>query len=75
MGKMHILGRQGDNQVIWDPQNALQTEAVRAAFNGKIADGFTAFRVGPGGLNDAEQLAEFDPHAQRIVLVPQIVGG
>ena len=75
MGTMHVLGRQGDQVMTWDPENALQTEHVRQAFNGKVAAGFTGFRVGPESLKDAERLSEFDPQAQRIVLVPQIAGG
>ena len=53
MGTMHVLGRQGDQVMTWDPENALQTEHVREAFNGKVAAGFTGFRVGPESLKDA----------------------
>lgn len=81
MSILRVMGSSGDRSVRWDVQSVLEGDAeARAAvaeaerlFEEARARGATAFRVVPG--RPAERLDRFDPEADQIVVVPQIVGG
>jgi hypothetical protein len=77
MGKIYVLGREGHTLVEWQVQpvegdaRLLEAEAL---FGAKLASGYAAFQV-DGGLDTAEKIETFQPEAQRIILVPPLVGG
>ena len=81
MAELRVLSARGDAIVEWDGRSAEAGDAealaaVRAAeriFAEQCARGATAFRVGPD--RPAERVDEFDPRAERIVVVPRVAGG
>ena len=81
MGMLRVISKRGDDRVQWNEQDALagDPEAMAAIqeaeriFAHERANGATAFRVEPG--KPVEQLEQFDPQAEQIILVPRVVGG
>lgn len=67
----------GDVKHRWDPSNAHEVAAVRASFDQLKAQGYTAYRLeGPkGARTQAGVMREFDPTAERLVMVPAMVPG
>ena len=78
---MRVMGSHGDASVKWSQARARVGDPVaRAAvaeaeriFEEARARGATAFRVAPG--RRAERVERFDPEAEQIVLIPQVMGG
>ncbi len=76
MGRLRIMGTEGDRQVEWtleDPESLRRAEREVAQWlqcPGRLAFGFTRSQ-----LEAAERLDAFDPHASEIILVPQMRGG
>jgi hypothetical protein len=81
MGMLRVISKRGDDRVHWNEQDAQAGEAeaiaaIREAehiFAQERAKGATAFRVEAGKA--IERLAQFDPQASQIILVPRVVGG
>lgn len=73
---MAELNETGDTRVIWDSENEDEVEAARATFERLTKDRkFAAFAVKGKGGAQGERIHTFDPEAERIILVPQTVGG
>jgi hypothetical protein len=76
MGRLRIMGREGDRQIEWsqdDPDSLLMAThefEQWIAQPGHLAFGFKRLRLDAG-----ERLDAFDPEAAEIVLVPQMRGG
>jgi hypothetical protein len=64
----------GDTKVTWDRSKPDEVEAAKAAFDKLMAKGYTAFRAETGDRK-GEKLTNWDPTAERIILVPRISGG
>ena len=81
MAELRVLSAHGDAIVEWDGRKVEAGEAealaaVREAeriFAEQRARGATAFRASPN--RPAERVDEFDPRAERIVMVPRVAGG
>lgn len=74
-GLMSTLDRTGDTRLMWDRKNKTEVNAARRTFRDLLKDGYMAYRaVGKKG-EQGEQIREFDPDAERIILVKQLVGG
>jgi len=81
MGMLRVISKRGDDRVQWNEQDALTGDAeanaaIREAeriFAHERARGAIAFRVEPG--KQAERIEQFDPQADQIILVPQVIGG
>ncbi len=81
MGKLRVMSPNGDRTVVWDQKQAEVGDpealaAVREAeriFEEQRRQGATAFRVAPDA--PVQRLDRFDPEANQIVTVPQVVGG
>lgn len=74
-GLMHELNPTGDTRVMWDKGNKDEVDAARTQFNALRKKGFMAYRAeGKEGAR-GEVISEFDPEAERIILVKQLVGG
>lgn len=68
--------KDGDKRVIWDKADIQQIAEAQITFNKLIAEGMKAFRVGLDGKKSAEEIHEFDPHAEEIIFVQmQVVTG
>lgn len=73
-GLMAELSERGDTKIRWDRDNPDEVAAARATFDRLTAERkFLAFSVSKG--KPGERVRTFDPNAERILLVPQTVGG
>jgi hypothetical protein len=67
--------KDGDTKVMWNKGNSDEIEAARATYDSLIAKGFSAFSMDADGARAGTRLREFDPSAERIVMVPRMAGG
>jgi len=74
MGRMNIMGDKGDIRVEWDPDVEEEVKAAEKQFNELTKKKWMAFRMYDDGKK-GERLEEFDKTAERILLVPPMVGG
>jgi hypothetical protein len=74
MGELRELNETGDTKVVWDPDNRDEVDAAKCQFNTLKSKGFTAYSVGKDGEKN-KAIAEFDPKASKIIMVPKIAGG
>jgi hypothetical protein len=80
-GLMSTLDRSGDVRHMWDRKNEAEVSAARALFDSLVkpsskgGKGHLAYKAEGKDGHKGEQLREFDPDAERIILVPQMVGG
>ena len=71
---LSIADRTGDIRHEWDPDNPAEVELAREAFK-KVKDKkYLIYRSRKDG-SKAERIFDFDPKAERIVAMPQTVGG
>lgn len=75
-GCLSVLDRTGDTRLMWDKGNKDEVDNAKATFERLVKKGkHLAFKaVGKKG-EQGEQIKEFDPTAERIILVPQMAGG
>jgi len=66
--------RAGDYKIIWDRTKTDETEMARDTFNKLKKKGYMAYSVGGDGEKD-KKIDEFDPQAERIIMVPPVQGG
>lgn len=75
MGQFRIMDKDaGDLKVIWDKDNADEVEAAEEQFDSLVKKGFTAFSVDKKG-EPGIKVTKFNPAAEKIIMVPKIVGG
>jgi hypothetical protein len=74
MGEMATLSRAGDVRIIWNPDNAAETAAAKKSFDDLTKKGHLAFAVKKTG-DKGDQIREFDPDAEKIILAPPMRGG
>lgn len=72
---MEILDSTGDTKVMWDRHNAAEVSIARAAFDAARAKGASIFQVKGKNGDRGKRLTEFDPDVERMIVVPQMVGG
>lgn len=74
MGVMRTMtAEHGDLEVKWDADNEEEVEQARSTFEAMKEQQYTAYRMEDGSRG--EQIKEFDPEAEAILLVPRMVGG
>ena len=69
-----MTATEGDLKLQWNPKKPDEVAKAKEFFDKCIADGFIAFKLGFLGKR-SKKLAEFDPEAKRIVLIPLMMGG
>jgi hypothetical protein len=74
---MNILDQTGHTTHGWNPDNETEVALARDAFNNAKARGYSAFHVTGDDKNakKGERMTEFDPNAERMMLLPQLQGG
>lgn len=75
---MNILDTSGHTSVGWNPDNEAEVNIARAAFDDAIRRGYQAFHVREDATGQAKQgtrMREFDPTAEKMMLIPQLRGG
>lgn len=71
---MAVMDHTGHSEISWDPDDADSVASARAIFDSVRAKGHSIFRVkGKGKIG--ERLTAFDPSAERLTVVPHLVGG
>lgn len=73
-GMLCVLDRTGDTKTVWDRRNDVEVAAAKAQFEALTSKGYLAFSVAKDG-SKGEQIREFDPDAEKIILSPPLVGG
>ena len=75
MGELSILSHLGDEKVTWDkddPESVAEARKKFLEFLGERKG--MAVRMNPDGQK-GDMITDFDPDAERILLMPMIVGG
>lgn len=70
-----VMGQAGDTKHIWDKNKPDEVEAMRAMYDTLTKKGYRAFQVTGKDGEKGEQMTAFDPNAERVIFVPQLVGG
>lgn len=73
-GELRVMGGAGDTKVMWDAEQDAEVENARRTFDELTGRGYAAFAVRRSG-EKGERVREFDPAAEKLILVPQIAGG
>lgn len=74
MGELATMDLSGDTKVYWDARVPAEVENARQTFRTLRGKGYAAYKLAAGGAQ-GEQLLDFDPAAERIILVPAMQGG
>jgi hypothetical protein len=74
-GLLCTLDRSGDQRVMWDRRNEDEVASARRTFDDLRKKGYLAYRAEGKRGEQGEQIREFDPDAERIILVKPSVGG
>lgn len=72
---MSIMSLKGDTKVLWDKRNPDEVANARRTFDELKKKGYAAFRVNGKEGEKGEQMATFDPDAERMIMVPPMKGG
>ncbi len=70
-----VMGEPGDTKHIWDKRKTDEVDAARTLFTSLTKKGYRAFHVTGKDGEKGEQMSEFDPSAERMIMVPQLQGG
>lgn len=73
-GELAILDQTGDTKIIWNKDNEDEVDVAKSSFDKLIGKGYAAFSVKKNG-DQGEQIKKFDAKAERIIMVPAMVGG
>jgi hypothetical protein len=73
-GVIEVLNSSGDMKIMWDRNNPGEVTAAKAAFDQAIKAKSAVFAVKTKG-GQGDKVKEFDPNLERLLVVPQIVGG
>lgn len=71
---MAVLDKTGDTKIMWNPRDKDEVKVAKTSFDTLTGKGFRAFKVNAKG-EPADRITEFDKHAEKIILVPQMAGG
>lgn len=74
MGELAVLDRTGDTRLQWSKHNPEKVTAAENRFKELKAKGYAAFKVNKDG-DKGIQIDDFDPSAERLIMIPQIIGG
>lgn len=73
IGRLQVMDTKGHTEIAWDSDKPIDVKIAKQAFEIAIREGYNAFRV--EGEDRGERIREFDPKAEKIMMVPQLVGG
>lgn len=74
-GEMAVMGREGDTKMMWDKSRPVEVEVAKAGFDKLIKDGYSAYAVSDDGSKKGTPIKEFDPSAERLIMVPPMQAG
>jgi hypothetical protein len=73
-GELSIINRKGDTTITWSSDRPVEVENARENFRKMREKGYLAYRMTRSG-DKGEQIHEFDPLAEKIILAPPMAGG
>lgn len=74
VSELMILDGTGDTRLQWNERNRDEVAAARKRFDELKTKGYAAFKVNRSG-SQGEQIDAFDPAAERLIMMPPMVGG
>ena len=75
MGELRILDETGDSVIKWNLNQPKTVEEAKKAFDKQFnKKNVKAWSVDDKG-NKSKELKAFDPHAEQIILTPELVAG
>lgn len=74
MSEMQVMDPTGHTQVHWSPSDVDEVKTAREVFDKMRKKGYRAFYAGRFGSKKG-RMDEFDPGAEKLILIPQLVGG
>ncbi len=76
MGELRLLDKQaGDLKIIWDSEKPDEVEAVRKQFDELKKKGYMAWNVTNKGRKGDNEIKEFDPDIEKIIMTPAVTKG
>jgi hypothetical protein len=72
---MHELNHEGDTKIVWDAENPDEVAIAKKAFDTARKKGMLAYSAQGAKGERGAQIREFDPDAERIILVAALQGG
>lgn len=72
--EMEVLDSSGHTKTTWDSSNAAEVSAAKATFENLTSKRYKAFKVKSDG-SEGSPMRDFDPEAEKMILVPPVVGG
>lgn len=73
--EMAVLDRTGDTKIIWSKDNPDEVANAKRTFDDLKKKGFAAFAVTGKNGDKGEQIHAFDANAERLIMIPPMVGG
>ena len=74
MGIMHVLGKSGDSETLWEPADPQSVKQARWRFEEYRRRGLLAFEASEAGA-EAVNVRDFHPEAGEIVFTRPLIGG
>ena len=76
MGELRILDKDaGDLKVIWNPDNEDEVQAAQEQFDALRNKGYMAWNVGKLGRKTDNEIKEFDPDLEKMIITPPVKKG
>jgi hypothetical protein len=72
---MYMTPEDGDVRKIWDRAKPDEVEDARRSFESLTKKGYRAYRVKNDKGEAGERMADFDSQAEKMILIPQMMGG
>lgn len=72
--RMQVMDPSGHTEISWNADVEAEVQIARTAFTELTAKGYQAFSVAANG-GKGERLRTFDAEAEKILMIPQLVGG
>ncbi len=66
---------EGHAEFAWDVKNEIDVAAARKHFVELKAKGYLCYRVDPKSGDKGEVVKEFDPKAEKLIMIPPMAGG
>ena len=75
IGALCVPNFEGDTRLMWDSRVDEEVVAAEEMFDSLREKGFAVYKAKKNGASKGEVITEFDPTAERLVAIKQLVGG
>ena len=76
MGELCNLCDKGDLKINWDKDNLDEIDSAEKIFKDLVKDkGYLAFKTTKAGRKSSKRIYDFDPKAEKIIVIPPVKGG